>query len=155
MARRLDIVCQVAGLRPDRPGLRRLLRLLDAQTEWPVPTGSIAVALVTEVVCSHLHAAHFGDASVTDVMTFPGDAADAHAGDIVICPAVAQRAARRYRRDFSAEVALYLVHGWLHLAGLTDHTPAGARAMRRAERRLLARARAAGALPCLSPPAAD
>jgi probable rRNA maturation factor len=40
---------------------------------------------------------------------------------------------------------LYLVHGWLHLAGYDDLAPAKKRVMRRAEKRamtLLARARA-------------
>ena len=45
----------------------------------------------------------------------------------------------------SREIALYLVHGWLHLAGYDDGNPASRRAIRRAEARamrLLARSAA-------------
>jgi probable rRNA maturation factor len=47
----------------------------------------------------------------------------------------------------AAELTLYLVHGWLHLAGLDDLTPRGRRAMRSGERRLLAALRRARAQP--------
>ena len=40
--------------------------------------------------------------------------------------------ARAHGRDFSAELTLYVVHGWLHLAGYDDLVPAKKRAMRRA-----------------------
>jgi probable rRNA maturation factor len=42
---------------------------------------------------------------------------------------------------------LYLVHGWLHLAGYDDRTPAKKRVMRRAEARALALLRGARAVP--------
>jgi ssRNA-specific RNase YbeY (16S rRNA maturation enzyme) len=38
---------------------------------------------------------------------------------------------------FSAELTLYLVHGWLHLAGHDDRVPARRRVMRRAEARAM------------------
>ena len=50
-------------------------------------------------------------------------------------------------RDLSAELTLYVVHGWLHLAGHDALAPAPRRAMRRAEARALALLRAAGAIP--------
>ena len=59
----------------------------------------------------------------------------------------AARCARERGEDLAAELTLYLVHGWLHLAGHDDLEPRRKRAMRRAEaraRRLLAEA---GALP--------
>jgi probable rRNA maturation factor len=49
--------------------------------------------------------------------------------------------------SFSTELTLYLVHGWLHLAGYDDLVPAKKRAMRRAESRALALLRRLGALP--------
>lgn len=58
--------------------------------------------------------------------------------------APAGRRALKLEQEFSAELTLYLVHGWLHLAGHDDLDPLKKRAMRRAEARamkLLARER--------------
>lgn len=49
--------------------------------------------------------------------------------------------------SFSAELTLYLVHGWLHLAGHDDLVPAKKRAMRRAEARALRILSRANAVP--------
>jgi probable rRNA maturation factor len=48
---------------------------------------------------------------------------------------------------FSAELTLYLVHGWLHLAGYDDLAPAKKRVMRRAEARAMELLRRDGSLP--------
>ncbi len=48
---------------------------------------------------------------------------------------------------FSAELTLYVVHGWLHLAGFDDLGPKKKRAMRRAEARALRLLARAGAVP--------
>lgn len=49
--------------------------------------------------------------------------------------------------QFSSELTLYLVHGWLHLAGYDDLVPTKKRAMRRAEARAMKLLRTTGALP--------
>jgi probable rRNA maturation factor len=97
----------------------------------------LEVAFVEAGECRRLHAEFFGDPGLTDVMTFPGDPADGHAGDIAICPAAAFAACRDSGLAFAAELTLYLVHAWLHLAGLDDQDPAGREEMRAAERRLM------------------
>jgi probable rRNA maturation factor len=43
----------------------------------------------------------------------------------------------RKDRAFAEELTLYLVHGWLHLAGFDDLTPSKKRVMRRAEARAM------------------
>jgi probable rRNA maturation factor len=48
---------------------------------------------------------------------------------------------------FSTELTLYVVHGWLHLAGYDDLQPAKKRVMRRAEARALKILRAHDCLP--------
>lgn len=71
----------------------------------------------------------------------PGDPDDLPLllGDIVICPAVANRNAPTHAGDPPAELALLLVHGILHLLG-HDHADAADRdRMQAAERDLLAR----------------
>ena len=49
----------------------------------------------------------------------------------------AQGYAKQNGHDFAAELLLYIVHGWLHLAGYDDLQPAKKRIMRRAEARAL------------------
>ena len=45
------------------------------------------------------------------------DPAFGTAGEICVSADTAATYARTQARDFSAELTLYLVHGWLHLAG--------------------------------------
>ncbi len=54
---------------------------------------------------------------------------------------------RALQNAFAAELTLYLVHGWLHLAGHDDLMPAGKRRMRAAERRALGLLRKHAAIP--------
>lgn len=108
------------------------LMMLESGTPT-VPEGSVAVAFVGPRECSQLHEAFFSDPSVTDVMTFPGDPEDGHAGDIAICPEVAAAAGPEHGQSFAEELTLYLVHAWLHLGGLDDRTEPDRKAMRAAE----------------------
>ena len=63
-------------------------------------------------------------------------------------PAGPRLAGTRALHDkFSAELTLYVVHGWLHLAGYDDLQPAKKRRMRAAEARAMKLLRAAKAVP--------
>ncbi len=53
----------------------------------------------------------------------------------------------RGQEAFSAELTLYVVHGWLHLAGYDDLQPAKKRRMRAAEKRAMGLLRSKNALP--------
>ena len=64
-----------------------------------------------------------------------------------VCVSADAAARQGGRRDFAAELTLYVVHGWLHLAGYDDLVPAKKRAMRRAEARAMRLLRAAGVVP--------
>jgi probable rRNA maturation factor len=154
-------------LRLDRRAVTRAIRLLDAHAaEIGVHTtaflaGEISLAFLTDAELAQLHAQFLDDPSVTDVITFEGDPALGSAGEICVSvdaalrhfagrqkPAgVRPRAARVSGEEFSAELTLYVVHGWLHLGGYDDLQPAKKRAMRRAEQRALALLRAHDALP--------
>jgi len=135
--RRVGMVNREPRLRIRSASLRRCIRSLDAFEGFQVPAGALEVAFVDAAECRRLHAEFFGDDDLTDVMTFPGDPAEKHAGDIAICPAAAFDACRESGLPFAAELTLYLVHAWLHLAGLDDGDPAGRAGMRRAEQRLM------------------
>lgn len=66
----------------------------------------------------------------TDVITFPY-------GEILVCAPVAESRAGEFGHDVTTELALYCIHGLLHLAGHDDLTPREAEAMARIQEKLL------------------
>jgi probable rRNA maturation factor len=130
-------------LRLDRRALARLVAILDAHAArlapaaGALPPGELSFVFLTDTALARLHANFLGDPACTDVITFAGDPALGTAGEICVSVDTAARYARQHRGDFSRELTLYLVHGWLHLAGHDDLAPALKRAMRRAEARAL------------------
>lgn len=111
------------------------------------PAGTLSLAFLTAAALARLHGRFLDDPSATDVITFAGDPQFGQAGEICVSAAAARAYARRHRRDFSTELTLYLVHGWLHLAGHEDLERAAKRRMRAAETRALAVLRSAGRIP--------
>jgi probable rRNA maturation factor len=123
------------------------LKILDNQPGPRPPPGEISLAFLTDAALARLHGDFLNDPSPTDVITFPGDDSGEFAGEICVSVDRAAREAAKRRRPFALELTLYVVHGWLHLAGLDDLTAPGRQAMRRGERRLLAALTRARALP--------
>jgi probable rRNA maturation factor len=111
------------------------------------PPGEISLVFLTDAALAQLHDDFLNDPTPTDVITFPGDESGELGGEICMSVDRAAIESCQRRRPFATELTLYLVHGWLHLAGLDDLTPHGRQAMRRAERRLLAALRRARAQP--------
>ncbi|HTZ19771.1 MAG TPA: rRNA maturation RNase YbeY [Opitutaceae bacterium] len=143
--RRLAIANRHPRLRVDRRALRQVVAVLDAQAprfRGGCPSGELSVALLTDPALARLHADFLGDPKTTDVITFAGQPALGLAGEICVSVDTAAAYARKHRRPFAAELTLYVVHGWLHLAGYDDLAPVKKRAMRRAEHRALALLRA-------------
>lgn len=134
-------------LRYTRAALVRCLETLDNQSGPHPPAGEISLAFLSDAALAKLHGDFLNDPTPTDVITFPGDEAEGLAGEICVSIDRANTEARKRRRPFALELTLYVVHGWLHLAGLDDLTPRGRRAMRRGERRLLTALQRARALP--------
>ncbi len=113
--------------------------------------GELALTFVEEEAMAELNGRHLGEAGATDVLAFPLDACpdDPHElsdpevplllGDVVVCPAVAERNALTRSSATGDELALLVVHGVLHVLGMDHAEPGEAAAMQAAERRLLAR----------------
>jgi len=134
-------------LRFDRRAVGRLVQTLDAHApkfRGGAPAGELSLVLLTDAALAKLHAKFLADPSTTDVITFEGNPALGVAGEICVSVDTAAAFAKKHRRDFSAELTLYLVHGWLHLAGYDDLAPEKKRAMRRAEARAMRLLDAAG-----------
>lgn len=134
----------------DELEVETLVRCLDRAGAFDAPAGELSIAFVDKEEIARLHQAFMDDRSPTDVITFPGDPELEQAGEICICPQIAQDYAGRHGIDFSEELALYLIHGYLHLCGFDDIEEADRSAMRLAEQQALQVARAAKALPAFS-----
>lgn len=137
-------------LRLDRRAVTRAIATLDAHAEkfrGGPPPGELSLVFLTDAALAKLHADFLDDPTTTDVITFEGDSALRTAGEICVSADTAAAYAKKHRREFSTELTLYVVHGWLHLAGYDDLAPAKKRVMRRAEARALRLLGAAGVAP--------
>ncbi len=70
----------------------------------------------------------------TDVLTFQ---MGRDCADIIICPHVAAKNAKRHGTSTGDEIILYVIHGLLHLAGYEDHAPKDILKMRQMEVEML------------------
>jgi probable rRNA maturation factor len=146
-------------LRVDRHAVAAIIHELDAHCAevlgsgsatvglHPVPAGELSIAFLTDGALARLHAAFLDDPSMTDVITFNGTPALGQAGEICVSADTARAFAAGHRHDFSEELTLYVVHGWLHLAGHDDRESASKKRMRAAEARALALLRARQIIP--------
>ena len=123
-------------------GKRRLAKLvrLAAAPAWT--DAELSVAVVDASRMSELNRRYSGRREDTDVLAFPlNDGNDRCVGEVVV--SASRAAAEAVARGIPAEdeLALYVVHGVLHLRGYDDHAPKARRDMYARERETL---RAAG-----------
>ncbi|HEX9969151.1 MAG TPA: rRNA maturation RNase YbeY [Acidimicrobiales bacterium] len=122
----------------------------------------LSLLFVDEQTISDLHKRFLGKDGPTDVLAFPideepveggrspdsggsgpgvvpGESTDLPTllGDVVICPAVAERNAPDHAGTYDDEIALLLVHGILHLMGMDHVDEEEAVAMEQREQELL------------------
>ena len=150
MKREVSISNRHPRLRVDRRAIAAALAVLDAQApkfSGGCPPGELSLVFLTTTALARIHGDFMGDPRATDVITFAGDPAAGLAGEICVSADTALAYAKAHRRDFSTELTLYLVHGWLHLAGYDDRPSAKKRRMRAAEQRAMKLLRQAGAMP--------
>jgi probable rRNA maturation factor len=150
MGRPLDIANRHRRLRVARGKLGAAVALLDSRAGLFLggcPPGELSVAFLTDAALAELHGRFLEDPTATDVITFEGDRAHGTAGEICVSVDAASRHAGRSASAFSREVTLYVVHGWLHLAGYDDLSPGAKRRMRGAEARAMRLLARAGAVP--------
>jgi probable rRNA maturation factor len=116
------------------------------------PAGELSLVFLTDPALAKIHGDFMNDPTATDVITFEGDAAAGLAGEVCVSadtaaryvglplagrPGSARRQAPALQESFATELTLYVVHGWLHLAGYDDLQPAKKRRMRAAEARAM------------------
>src|SRR5436190_15533644 len=104
-----------------------------------IADAEISLAFVDNPTIHQLNKRYLNHDEPTDVLSFPlsDPSAKKLAGELVIGVEVAQAQAAERGHDIQAELALYVIHGLLHLCGYDDKTDEAARAMRQKERHYL------------------
>jgi probable rRNA maturation factor len=151
-----------------RVDLARWLALakLVLASERVTDDAEVSLLFVDDAAMADLNHRFLGATGPTDVLAFPID--DDHVpsgrrpdeggrgpgalleptdppvvvGDVVVCPAVAQRQADERHETLDDELALLVVHGVLHLLNYDHAEPTDAERMQRRERELLDQFRA-------------
>ena len=89
----------------------------------------VEVAIVSDAVIARVHVDFMGIEGATDVITFDH-------GELVISAPTAAACAAERGHTVDEELALYIVHGLLHLNGYDDMTPPERRAMHAVQNRV-------------------
>jgi probable rRNA maturation factor len=122
----------------DRKRMREVVRaVLDGEG---VSEAEVSLAFVDNPTIHRLNLRYLNHDEPTDVLSFPlsEPGSGKLAGELIIGVEVAREQAAAAGHDVQAELALYVIHGLLHLCGHTDHDPAATRGMRLRERHHLA-----------------
>ena len=121
----------------DRKHVREIVRaVLDGEG---VADAEVSLAFVDNPTIHALNKRYLQHDEPTDVLSFPLSEPNAArlAGELVVGVEVAHAQAAERGHDVQAELALYVIHGLLHLCGYDDHDEEGAARMRERERHYL------------------
>lgn len=89
----------------------------------------IDIAIVSDAAISRVHVEFMNIAGATDVITFDH-------GEIVVSAQTAEACAAEHGHSVDDELLLYIIHGFLHLNGYDDMTPADRKAMHLVQNRV-------------------
>lgn len=88
-----------------------------------IPAAELSVAIVDDPTIHELNRQFLQHDYPTDVITFPlEDDPELLEGEIVLSADTAEREASEQAWPVEQEIALYAIHGVLHLTGYDDHT---------------------------------
>lgn len=113
--------------------MRRVARTV--LTGEGITNAEISLAFVDDAASARVNQQFLSHVGPTDVITFPlSDAGSSPlVGELVIGVEVAHRVAKARKHDCQAELALYVIHGLLHLCGHDDKKKQARLAMRACE----------------------
>ncbi len=92
----------------------------------------IEVTFLDDNEMARLHGEFLGDATTTDVITFDH-------GELLIGVETAKRQSLEFETSIHREIALYGIHGMLHLAGFDDRDSPEAKLMERRQKDLFSK----------------
>ena len=104
----------------DRAGMRRTaIAVLEGED---IREAEISLAFVDNPTIHRLNQRYLQHDEPTDVLSFPLSEPNSKrlAGELVIGAEIAQTQAASHGHDVQAELALYVIHGLLHLCGYDD-----------------------------------
>ena len=92
----------------------------------------IEITFLDDDEMARLHGEFLGDATTTDVITFDH-------GELLIGVETAERQSLEFETSIHREIALYGIHGMLHLAGFDDRDSLEAKLMERRQKDLFSK----------------
>ncbi|MBL8794446.1 MAG: rRNA maturation RNase YbeY [Planctomycetia bacterium] len=134
MAIKISIACPQEAVTIDRGLLRETARtVLEAED---IEDAVISLAFVDNPTIHQLNQRYLQHDEPTDVLSFPLSEPGEKKlqGELVIGAEVAREQSESRGHPVHAELALYVIHGLLHLCGYDDKTEAEARKMRAREK---------------------
>ncbi len=124
MNRMIEKACKICGLLDGNPDFSMAVNFVDSETICRINREFVGHEGTTDVISFNYSAG--GDLCPNDI--------DA---ELFICPDTAELVAKSLKKKFSDEIALYIVHGILHISGEDDLTPADRKRMRKMEKKVL------------------
>jgi probable rRNA maturation factor len=146
---RISIANQQEAVPLDRGQIRALVRaVLDGENE---EDAELSLAFVDNDTIHRLNLRYLNHDEPTDVLSFPLSAPGAErlSGELVVGAEVARAEAEERGHDAQAELALYVIHGLLHLCGYGDKSAAETALMRERERHYLRELGLPGIVDCV------
>src|SRR5438876_6858070 len=121
----------------DRGRMKEIVRAV--LREEGVSEAEITLAFVDNPTIRQLNKRYLDHDEPTDVLSFPmsDPGSKRLTGELVIGAELAKIEAESRGHDVQAELALYVIHGMLHLCGYDDKSSAEAQKMRERERHYL------------------
>jgi probable rRNA maturation factor len=134
---KISIACPQQVLAIDRGRMRQVARtVLEGEQ---IADYEMSLAFVDNLTIHRLNKRFLRHDEPTDVLSFPLSDRSARklAGEVVIGVEIAKEQAELRGHDVHAELALYVIHGLLHLCGYGDKSAEGATCMRQREQHYL------------------
>ncbi len=91
---------------------------------------SVEISILGSRAMAKVHRDFLNIPGATDVITFPY-------GEILVCAHIAAARAPEFSHSTTQELALYIIHGLLHLSGFDDLTPPEAKKMAASQQEIL------------------
>lgn len=139
MTRELTVQNRQRKCRVDTSGIRRAARFL-LEDLFRASRYEVGIHFISATRMAVMNERHLGHEGPTDVITFDyGEEREtgAFAGELFICPEVAESQALEFGSAPAEELIRYVVHGLLHLAGFDDLEDVDRATMKREEDRLV------------------
>ena len=90
----------------------------------------VEISILGSRAMAQVHRDFLNIPGATDVITFPY-------GEILVCAHIAAARAPEFGHSITEELALYIIHGLLHLSGFDDLTPCEAEKMAATQQEIL------------------